>query len=169
MKGQSLIEATIALGVITTGLVGALTLVSFSLRAATTSQNRLIALNLSWEGIEVAQNTRDGNYLEGVAFNTGLDGGGDQTAIVDFDANAGTWTFDFVPSAMADNATQFYNQGGVYRQSSAAIPGIATNFRRLMILDNSTPDQVRVVSSVQWREGSATRQVSAERIFYDWR
>ncbi len=168
MRGQSLIEATIALGVITTGLVGALTLVSFSLKAATSSQNQLVALNLSWEGIEVVQNTRDSNYLAGVAFNTGMNSGGDQTAIADFNTSTG-WTFDFTPNAMADNSTQFFNQGGVYRQSSQSIPGTATIYRRLLILDNSTAGQLRTVSSVQWKEGSNTRQVSAERIFYDWR
>ena len=168
MRGQSLIEATIALGVITTGLVGALTLMSFSLRAANTSENQLIALNLAWEGIEVVQNKRDSNYLAGAAFNTDLVSGGDQTAIADFDPSAG-WVIDFVPNAMADNSTQFYNQGGVYRKSSQTVPGISTIFRRLLILDNTTSGQLRAVSSVQWKEGDATRQVSTERIFYDWR
>lgn len=168
-RGQSLIETTIALGVIITGLAGAITLIAYSLRSSGTSMDRMIALHLAWEGIEVAVNTRDSNYMAGNAFDDGLDGGGDQTAIAVFDPTAGTWVFDFVPNAFADDATLLYQQGGMYRQATVPPGGNATSFRRLLILDASVADQVRVVSTVQWKDGSTTRQVRSERVIYDWR
>ncbi len=167
-RGQSLIETIVALTVIITGLVGAISMVVFSLRSVGTSQNRLIALHLSWEAIEAAQAIRDSNYLAGNPFNTGLSGGADNTAIAAFDPVAG-WSFDFSPNAFADNTTQLYLQGGLYRQSTAPLPGIASAFRRLVIVEQSAPDEIRVVSTVQWTERSEVRQVRAERIFYDWR
>lgn len=168
-SGQSLIETTIALGVIITGLAGAITLIAFSLRSSGTSLSRLIALQLSWEGVEAAVNLRDSNYLAGNAFNAGLSGGSDQTAIAVFDTLTGSWTFDFAPNALADDTTLMYQQGGVYRQALATPAGTPTVYRRLLILDNSVPEEVRVISTVQWRDGSATRQVRAERVLYDWR
>ncbi len=168
-RGQSLIETTIALGVIITGLAGAITLIAYSLRSSGTSLDRMIALHLTWEGIEVAVNTRDSNYLAGNAFDDGLDGGGDQTAIAAFDSATGTWAFDFTPNAFAENTTILYQQGGLYRQATVQPAGNATVFRRLLILDASVPDQVRVVSTVQWKDGSNTRQVRSERVIYDWR
>lgn len=163
-----MIETIVALGVIVTGMVGAISLVAFSLRASGTSLSRLVALNLTWEGIEVVQNIRDSNYLSGDPFNTGLDGGGDQTAIAVFDPLTG-WSFDFAPNTLSDDTTILYQQGGLYTQSTLAITGTPTPYRRLLILDNSTADQVRVLSTVQWTEGSTVRQVQAERIFYNWR
>jgi hypothetical protein len=168
-KGQSLIETTIALGVIITGLAGAITLIAFSLRGSGTSLSRLIALQLSWEGIEAAANMRDSNYLSGDPFETGLAGGTDQTAIAVFDTATGNWTFDFTPNVLSDDATILYQQGGVYRQALVAPAGVASPYRRLLILDTTTPDEIRVISTVQWREGSATRQVRAERVLYNWR
>ncbi len=166
--GQSLIETTVALGVILTGLAGAITLISYSLRSSTASLNRMVALNLAWEGVEAAVNVRDSNYLAGSAYDNGLNAGGDQTAIAVFDPLAG-WSFDFAPNAFADDTTVLYQQGGLYRQATVPPAGTASVFRRLLIIDPSVPDQIRVLSTVQWRDGSATRQVRAERILYDWR
>lgn len=166
--GQSLIETTVALGVILTGLAGAITLIAYSLRSSGASLNRMVALNLAWEGIEAAVNVRDSNYLDGNAFDNGLTSGGDQTAIAVFDPSAG-WSFDFAANAFADDTTILYQQGGLYRQAIVPPAGSATTYRRLLILDGSVPDQIRVLSTVQWRDGSATRQVRAERILYDWR
>lgn len=167
-RGQSLIETIIALTVIITGMFGAISLVVYSLRAVGTSQNRMLALYLSWEAIEVAQSMRDSNYLAGNPFDAGLDGGGDTTAIASFDPASG-WSFDFAPNVFADASTQLYLQGGLYRQSSVVLPGIASAFKRLVILEQTTPDELRVVSTVQWSERGETRQVRAERIFYNWR
>ncbi|MBI4121987.1 MAG: hypothetical protein HY461_01510 [Parcubacteria group bacterium] len=168
-RGQSLIETTIALGVLITGLAGAITLISFSLRSSGGSLNRLVALHLASEGIEAAANRRDSNYLAGNTFNVGLNGGVDQNAIAVFDPESGSWTFDFAPNGLGEDAAVLFRQGGLYRQSVLPPPGTSTLFRRLLILDNSVADQVRVVSTVQWVEGRNTKQVRTERILYNWR
>jgi len=168
-KGQGLLETTIAIGIVITGLVGAISLVNYTIRSTTSTVNRLIALNLAWEGSEVAVNIRDSNYLAGVPFNTDLDGGADDTAIFTFDEGANAWLVDFGPNSLSDNATIFYLQGGMYRQGTPAPAGSPTQFRRLLVLDNSVPGQVRVVSSVQWDERGDLKLVSSERILYDWR
>lgn len=170
-KGLSLLELIIAIGVVVTGIIGAISLVNFSLRAATSVTNRLIALNLSWEAIEVAVNIRDSNFLAENSYDTGLNGGGDDTAIAVFDENSNLWGMDFTAaSSFSDDSTILYREGGLYRQASPAPSGSPTQFRRLVILDTaSIVGAVRVVSSVQWTERGNTQVVSVERLLYDWR
>src|SRR3989338_7544584 len=59
MCGQGLLEAVIALGIIITGLVAALTLAIGSLSGAGASESRIIAVNLAREGMEITRNRRD--------------------------------------------------------------------------------------------------------------
>lgn len=63
MKGQGLLEAVIALGIIITGVVAALTLAIGSLSGANASESRIIAANFAREGIELVRNERDSNWV----------------------------------------------------------------------------------------------------------
>ena len=170
-KGQGLLETVIAIGVVVTGIIGAVSLVSFSVQSTTTTTNRIIALNLSWEAIEVAVNIRDSNFLAGDPFDFGINGGADQRAIVTFDEGSNLWTVDFAAAdSFSNDTTIMYIQGGLYRQASPSPGGQATPFRRLVVFDNtSIPGAIRVVSSVQWTERGNIRVVSTERLLYDWR
>lgn len=168
-RGQSLIESIIALTIIISGLGGAVTLMTYSLRSSEATLNRLIAQNLAAEGVEVVTNIRDSNYLAGDVFDAGLDGGSDTTAIATFDEGTNTWFLDFATNDIAEPTATLYQQGGVYRQSTLAIAGTASPFQRLLILDNSNTDEIAVTSTVQWSERGQTKQVQMERIIYNWR
>lgn len=61
--GQGLLEAIIGIGVILAGTVGTITLVSSTIRAGRTSNNETVAASLAREGIEVARQIRDSNWL----------------------------------------------------------------------------------------------------------
>lgn len=167
-KGQSLIETTVAISIVVTAMIGSITLVAFSLRSTTSTINRLIAQNLAWEGIEVAINLRDSNYMAGDPYDTALTGA-DTTAIATFNESTNLWFFDFSANAFTDASTILYREGGLYRQASSAPSGTPTNFRRLVTLDNSTPDQIAVTSTVQWTERGDTFEVDAFRTLFDWR
>ncbi len=166
--GQSLIETTVAIGVVITGLVGALSLVNFTVRSTTTTVNRLIAQNLAWEGVEVSVNLRDSDILAGNAFDASLTGG-DTTAIAVFDEGANTWSLDFTPNVFTDASTSLVKQGGLFRQSTAALTGQETIFKRLITLTPASPGLVEVVSEVQWSERGSTKSVVAERDLWQWR
>lgn len=167
-KGQGLLETTVAVGVVVTALVGSITLVAFSLRSTTSTINRLIAQNLAWEAIEVAVNIRDSNYLAGDPFDTVLTGA-DTTAIFTFDETSNIWSINFTPNSLADASTVLYREGGLYRQAITTPSGTPTQFRRLVQLDNSSPEQIVITSTVQWTEGTNTFEVEAFRTLYDWR
>ena len=169
-KGQGLIETIIAISVIVTGLIGAISVVNFTIRSTNTSENRLIALNLSWEAVEAAINIRDTNYILGASFDTLLNGGADMTAVFDFDETLNLWFVDFTPNDFIDSDTVLYRKGGVYRHAiGRADKGVPTIFKRLVTLDTSVPDVISVTSVVQWTERGNIKEVSSERDLYDWR
>lgn len=62
-KGQGLLEATIAIGMIMLGLGAILTLTLQNISATTASSQRITALHLAREAIEVVRGIRDSNWL----------------------------------------------------------------------------------------------------------
>jgi len=65
--GLSILETVLAIGIIMIALVGALTLIIATIYAGGNSINRFIAINLAREGIEVARQRRDTNWLKRAA------------------------------------------------------------------------------------------------------
>lgn len=101
-RGQTLIEVITALAVIAIGLVGVLSLATTNVRNQGIGLSRLIANNLAREGIEVARNIRDTNWLSGVSWYAGLENDASHCAVLDMPR---TSTFDFV--ACPSNGTSF--------------------------------------------------------------
>lgn len=62
-QGFTLLEGIIALGVISVGLVAALTLAVANLTTSENNQDRIVAANLAREEIEAVRNMRDSNWL----------------------------------------------------------------------------------------------------------
>jgi len=62
-RGQGLLEATLSIGVILIGLGGILALTLRNVTATTASAQRIVALQLAREGIEVVRGVRDSNWL----------------------------------------------------------------------------------------------------------
>jgi hypothetical protein len=62
-KGQTLLEAIIAIGVIMTGVIGSLVLVNTTIKLGRVNEDRLVAQNLAREGIELAYSLRNSATL----------------------------------------------------------------------------------------------------------
>lgn len=131
-RGQSLIEAIVALGIITTAISSALTLAMNSLGAEKDSGASITAGNLAREGVEVVRMVRDSNWLANSAWDAGLVGGSagnyDYTAVPVFDpaATGANWALDFTPNAVTDAAAR------VQRCASAGCPGMLGLFRQVV-------------------------------------
>src|SRR4051812_36397281 len=74
-QGFSLIEALVALAILSVALVPAVLLSNSALRAASVIRDDTIAAGLAQEGIEVVRTIRDANWFTGAPFNQGLDDG----------------------------------------------------------------------------------------------
>jgi Tfp pilus assembly protein PilV len=71
-NGQGLIEVIVSLAIIVVAILGALSLATLTIQAGTQSRERVQAALLAQEGIEVAKNYRDTNWLKDIPWNNRL-------------------------------------------------------------------------------------------------
>jgi Tfp pilus assembly protein PilV len=193
-KGLSLLETTIAIGVIVTGLFAAFTLVIANRRTSDEAGLRFAAIQLAREGVEVVRAIRDTNWLAQRTWDTGIagSGAGSYTGVAVFTPATTSWQITFGASGFSDpnarvvrqqrngNDETFWTQG---LSSDAA----ATPYRRLIETHPICTDQsvgengpscdaaanpkvgMRVRSRVQWSSRGVTHEVAAEETMYDWR
>ncbi|MEO5927908.1 MAG: type II secretion system protein [Patescibacteria group bacterium] len=192
LSGQTLIELLITVSVVTTGLFAAAALVFSNLQLSDRDADEVVAVNLAREGIELAKELRDSNWLAGDPFDQGLANGSDYTATPRWTGGAAeaTFSFDFTASTMDDDNTV------ISQIADAASPGFYANglvgnttiWRRLMtfhpICDTAGGESVlddgedcaggpkigiRIESHLQWqRKGQVFDRVMYDDV-YDWR
>ncbi len=169
-KGQSIVEALVALGLLVTALVGIETLLtrSFMLQRVTADQTK--ATYLASEGIEIAKSLIDNQVYNpssgGWGGFCGFSAGGSNLYQVD-------WTSVACPSpvALGNAAPLWYDPStGLYYQHQAS-GFTATPFTRIVRIAKS-PDgnEIDVQSTVKWNTGALTGQsLTLEDQFYNWR
>lgn len=139
-RGQTLIELMAAMFVVTTGLLGVLGLTTANVRSETTAVMRLTAFNLAREGVELARNTRDSNWLSDQQWDTGLTLG---THCVIISTIPSATPFQSFKDAsvcsvdLFDGAYRIFSSEGLYTQYDAVAPGAAvqTQYYRRVLLD----------------------------------
>lgn len=162
-SGQVTIEALVAVSVLVFGFLGAFTLLSRSLFFNRVATDDYIASYLASEGIEVAKNIIDNNYIErlndsAIPWNDGFSDG-------DFEVEHSS--LDLTPvvscgslrSLLLDPATNLYSYSGT----------VQTSFSRCLRVALLSPEEVRVNSIVTWRTGPVEKSVNLEDRFFDWR
>lgn len=196
VRGQSFIEAMVAITVIVSAISSSLALVQSSITASRVGGAQVVAANLAREGLEVVRAARDTNWLMSRGFQVGLtDPDGNKTARPIFDPANGTWEISFEPTAVAaPNATVWLTGGGVYLQADAQPEGSgASPYARILTLRHicrsDTTGEERIVgdattclpgaetlvglaatTTVRWRGVAGRFQtLEAEERLYDWR
>ena len=172
-SGFTIIEAMIAAVVISVGLIGVLTLCTISMKFGRISLNRVIAANLTQEGIEVIRSKRDNHWLNGddpwnnPPFN--VTGGCDEGIVV-WNTLSGEWDWN---AAIASQYDGSYSQVGFYLDANGRyIQGSGspqTNFYRIIEIYDDLPNARRVVVKVKWDEGNKFYEIQTEDWLYDWK
>ena len=167
--GFTLVEAIVAIGVISVGFVGSLVLLSKSSSQASLLKNRVVVSHLAAEGVEVVRNIRDTNWLKGFDWRTGL---ADTTGgIVDYDSAA-------VDASDASEGRKCLNWNGSFYRHALASGGYACNttFKRHIELATKSEtvsgqnvDYLEIKSIVEWREKTRTQTVTVVNHLYDWK
>lgn len=186
--GQSLIEAMAALGILTVGLVGVLTLLSRSFLLQRETADEAKATYLASEGLEITKSLIDHGVYAGVAQAEETNGwDGDITQCFNF-SQSGKSTHevdfttvdcsDFAPVQQGDKgagqlclATGADNVPRYYDCDDKSIPSGATptGFYRLVTVSRPDKNTIDVVSTVTWDTGTITNQsVTVEDTFYNW-
>ncbi len=172
--GFTLIEAIVAIGVISVGFVGALVILSKSASQAGFLRERIIASHLAAEGIEVIRNIRDTNWLKpsNPNWRTGL--ADTLNAIVDY--NSGSITIE------ADSSRWCLSYGldsGFYKYKHSY--PCNTVFKRHIVLTTKTMEAypwetdaeklkyLEVQSIVTWQEKGQIKTIQVIDNLYNWK
>ena len=153
-KGFTLIEALVALVILTLALGPALVLSSNISSTASVVRNNLIAANLSQEGVEVIRALRDANWFNGLSFDAGI---ADGICRIEWNSNA--------LISLGSNPPLKIN-AGLYNYSF----GTDTKFKRTVTITKINSEELRIISDVTWTErGNRTRDVKVESHLFDWK
>lgn len=192
--GLSLLETTIAIAVIITGLFAAFTLVFAYRRASEEMALRFGATQAAREGVEAIRAIRDSNWLAERAWDAGIAGAGtDYTGVPVLGHATGAWSVAYQPNDLTSPLTRIVRRRDV-RFATQGVVGdddiVVTPYRRMVTLtpicaDGSivpagltcTPDAsppapkvgIRVRATVQWQGRSMAHDITMEERLYDWR
>lgn len=189
-KGQGLVEVIIALGVITTGIIGVLTLTYSSLSASETSIKQIVAVNLAREGVEVVRNIRDSNWLSNdTNWLDGLILGNDYDGIAKFDPVVASWIIDLSVDDISEAGTKLYRDvDGVFTHNNSGNYSGYSRFLDMSLICGQQIDHttillrptgttcpggydiigLKVISEVVWREKSGNKSFFIEENIYNW-
>jgi hypothetical protein len=171
-KGQMLVEAVVALSVLTVGFLGMFALLSQSLGLNRLISDNYVGTYLAGEGIEVVKNIIDHNTIlraQGAAipWNNGL--GGDGCYEVSYDTQSlpqplisGNCN---VSAAMAYARNLSFQPGKNLYSYSGSQP---TNFKRVIRIQFVGADSVKVNSVVSWTTRGGVFNVDVEDHFFNW-
>lgn len=167
-KGFTLIEAIVAIGVISVGFVGSLVLISKSASQSTILKDRVVAAHLAEEGLEVVHNIRDTNWLNGLSWLTGIPDTTD--GIVDYNGTS-------VDTSDSSEARKCLNwNGSVYRHAVGPTYSCTTSFKRHIEIETKTESvegnnisYLEVKSVVSWKEKNSEKSLTIIDHLYDWK
>lgn len=194
-RGQGLLEAIVAMGILSTAIAASLTLATTALRAEGDAADMVVAGNLAREGIEVVRGLRDQNWNSGGVWDGGLSSDTDYTGTAVFDPATGLWSLDFEPNLVTDEDARIYRRvtasggavSGIFQQAASQPSGtVPSGFYRLLSLNPICRDVggytvitsgscatekvgVQVLSRVRWSRGGRTHELLAEERMYNWR
>ena len=166
-SGQVLVETMVALSMVVIGLLGLLSLLTYSIGLSKVVSDQYVAAYLAAEGIEVIKNIEDINVANGDPYNLGLTPGSYQ---VDYNSTASTIKpFDSSAYLQFD----VNNPTGVkrYTYSPQGINPASTPFQRKVDISLASGGYELIVSStVSWIErGGGSRSITVEDHFFGWR
>lgn len=163
-KGQMLIELMVALGVLTVGFLGMVTLLSKAISLNRTISENYQATYLATEGVEIIKNLLDANLLQLKSWNAGF--GTDKTYEVQYDSS---WESGKDPVEVLDNSDLRklkMNTDGFFNY----LDGANTPFTRKIAIRLIGSYEVQVNSIVSWvSRGGGTFETNIEDHFYNWR
>ncbi|MEK7630246.1 MAG: hypothetical protein AAB432_02615 [Patescibacteria group bacterium] len=163
--GQVMIETLVTISVVMIGLLGVLVLVSRSIAFNYDASEQFVATYLASEGIEVVKGVIDENYAANVTWDEGISNGQYQVNYKDDSLGSSISGFENAQPLNFDSVTGIYDY----------ISGAPTPFKRLVgisKIDNGgigVSNEIIVVSTVEWLSRGATKKVTLEDHFFDWR
>lgn len=157
-KGFGLVEMVMAMTILAIALVALMNLMTYLIAASKVNQDRIVALNLAREGVEIVRNVRDGNWLNACPtwggtcthwetaggtsscclWDSALDSDTDHTLVLDFDPSNNRYILNYTPDSISNAAADLYidTTSGLYLTTVYATGGSPlSSFERLITID----------------------------------
>ncbi|MBI2577609.1 MAG: prepilin-type N-terminal cleavage/methylation domain-containing protein [Candidatus Wildermuthbacteria bacterium] len=169
-KGYTLIEVLVALVVASVGIMAAFALIQGSVGPLGTASSRFVAAYLAQEGIEIATNIRDSNFLrirngDGIVWNAELSACASSTPCKGtYDNGSGTGP---VLSTFTPDEKLLIDGNGFYTYDDYGA-GTSTKFSRIITVSDVSADQINVVVEVKWEERGQQRALQVQKDLYKW-
>lgn len=165
-KAFTMVEALIALSILTIGILSSFILVSKALYNVTIIKDRLTASFLAQEGIELVRQIRDTNMLkrldnETVRWDEGLKEG---KYIIDSGVLNGEpiklilVTSEEAPNLKYDNISRIYNYDA----------GEETSFNRVIQIIKISEDELRIECLLKWKSKDVDFDLTVEDHLFNW-
>lgn len=181
-KSQSLIESVVAISIVVIAVIGIMSVGLTSVSLGGQSEERVVAINLAREGIEIVSAVRNSNLLDpGQSWPYGLiDGfyrvGFDPTTGLKMDADAEFNGGTGVEHCDNCGICQHFKDEYYYHDDNCPI---WSPFHRLVTIATCVDEldgcvspadrEKKVISSVYWEERGRPHIISIESRFTDWR
>jgi len=155
-KAFTLMEIIISVAIITTVIVASISLISSSVSAIRSNQNKIIAVHLAQEGIEIVKNIRDTNWIlfkrGELNWRDGLDEGDYMVQYNETQLSV----FDDVPLKI--------NQDNIYQYDN----GSNTFFHRKISITHIANEQIKIIAKITWQEKGKNKSIELEDRLYNW-
>jgi prepilin-type N-terminal cleavage/methylation domain-containing protein len=169
-KGFTLIETLFAILIFSSALVALMTIASRGISAANSAREQTVAHYLAQEGLEIARNVRDVNYVSGSVWDTGLSQCGPT------EASACKVVYGTRSLATLPTCGGVPDQCAILEiQNTYADTGTPSPYVRKVFVIPGEPDtdgvvsEYRVVSKVSWKAKTIQRSVVLQTILKKWR
>lgn len=180
--GFTLIETLVAISVFTMSVLTLIVILSQGITNINYAKQKMIAEYLAQEGVEYLKNVRDTNVISATTTSIGWSDFKTQTANcfnlngcffddgILFEGNSTDTVknIGFSVCVSGDCPTFKYDLGNYSNAKYNYTYGLDTSFKRKIILEQINTDEVRVISTVFWNQGSSSRSVSFSTVLYNW-
>lgn len=154
-EGFTLIETLVGIVILAGVLLGPVTFLSTSFTRSNIAEEKLSALYLAEEGIELIRHIRENNVLAEVPWDQGLSTGSYE---IDFDSG-------LTPYSSPGTKFLYDAATGAYSYNA----GTQTSFIRQITISKPASDQMRIVSVVTWTDRQGiSHSVQVEETMYNW-
>jgi Tfp pilus assembly protein PilV len=177
-KGFSIMEVAIATGIVATCFVTLMSLFAYNYRIEIYNRNKITAVYLAQEALEMVKGKRDTNWFDGdnstswigngnSSFVNNITGGtGLIMSVVDKNDLAKGWTIE--STGGADKANIYINSQGQYVQAKNALPGLTDTGLRRTIDITINPTYMIVTVHVKSRNNANDLVSISTRLYDKW-
>ena len=169
-RGQTLVEALVALSILTVGFVGIITLLTKSFQLNRTTSNDTQATYLAAEGIEITKSLIDHDVYTGLAVGSNDWG-------TSFTRSGYYWDIDYETTSTVGlpfytnqmQTTPLYFSSTTHSFGYDTLGATPTDFVRNIKVTSINGNELDVQSIVTWSDGGSSDAITLEDHFYNYR